>query len=72
MNVRNNAEIKKKRGARREIGDPTEIANAFNIYLAHIGKNLSSKIEQEDANVCKQYLNSPTAETLQFKCRIYH
>ena len=23
----------------RDIEDPTEIANAFNIYFAHIGKN---------------------------------
>ena len=53
----------------REIEDPTEIANAFNIYFAHIGKNLSSTIEQDDTNAdYKQYLNSPTAEKLQFKC----
>ena len=53
----------------REIDDPTEIANAFNIYFAHIGKNLSSTIEQDDTNADnKQYLNSPTAEKLQFKC----
>ena len=53
----------------REIEDPTEIANAFNIYFAHIGKNLSSTIKQDDTNAdYKQYLNSPTAEKLQFKC----
>ena len=34
----------------REIEDPTEIANAFNIYFAHIGKNLSSTIKQDDTN----------------------
>ena len=53
----------------REIEDPTEIANAFNKYFAHIGINLSSKIKHDDANVnYKQYLNSPTTERLQFKC----
>ena len=53
----------------REIEDPTEIANVFNIYFAHIGKNLSSTIKQDDTNAdYKQYLNSPTAEKLQFKC----
>ena len=53
----------------REIEDPTEIANAFNKYFAHIGINLSSKIKHDDANVnSKQYLNSPTTEKLQFKC----
>ena len=47
----------------REIEDPTEIANAFNKYFAHIGINLSSKIKHDDANVnYKQYLNSPTTE----------
>ena len=52
-----------------EIEDPTEIANAFNKYFAHIGINLSSKIKLDDANVnYKQYLNSPTTEKLQFKC----
>ena len=31
----------------REIEDPTEIANAFNKYFAHIGINLSSKIKHD-------------------------
>ena len=54
-----------------EIGNPTEIANAFNIYFAHIrvSKNLSSTIEQDYTSAdYRQYLNSPTTERLQFKC----
>ena len=53
----------------REIENPTEIAKAFNIYFAHIGKNLCSTIKQDDTNAdYKQYLNSPTAEKLHFNC----
>ena len=52
-----------------EQGDSVEIANAFNTYFANIGKNLSSQIDQTDANADYQlYLTSPTEEKMQFKC----
>ena len=52
----------------RNLADSLEIANAFNVYFANIGKNLSSQIDQNNVNAdCKQYLTSPTKETLQFK-----
>ena len=53
----------------RDLADSLEIANAFNVYFANIGKNLSSQIDQNIFNAdYKQYLTSPTKETLQFKC----
>ena len=53
----------------RNLADSLEIANAFNVYFANIGKNLSSLIDQNNINAdYKQYLTSPTKETLQFKC----
>ena len=53
----------------RDLADSLEIANAFNVYFANIGKNLSSQIDQNNVNAdYKQYLTSPTKETLQFKC----
>ena len=53
----------------RNLADSLEIANAFNVYFANIGKNLSSQIDQDNVNAdYKQYLTSPTKETLQFKC----
>ena len=53
----------------RDFADSLEIANAFNVYFANIGKNLSSQIDQNNVNAdYKQYLTSPTKETLQFKC----
>ena len=52
-----------------ELADSVEIANAFNTYFANIGKNLSSQIDQSDANAeYKLYLTSPTKEKMQFKC----
>ena len=52
-----------------ELRDSVEIANAFNTYFANIGKNLSSQIDQTDANADYQlYLTSPTEEKMQFKC----
>ena len=33
-----------------ELADSIEIANAFNTYFTNIGKNLSSKFGQSDAN----------------------
>ena len=53
----------------RDLADSLEIANAFNVYFANIEKNLSSQIDQNNVNAdYKQYLASPTKETLQFKC----
>ena len=53
----------------RDLADPLEIANVFNVYFANIGKNLSSQVDQNNVNAdYKQYLTSPTKETLQFKC----
>ena len=53
----------------RDLVDSTEIANAFNTYFANIGKNLSSQIDQNNVIAdSKQYLTSPTRETLKFEC----
>ena len=39
------------------------------MYILPIGKNLSSQIHRNNDNAdYKQYLTSPTKETLQFKC----
>ena len=49
----------------RDLVDSTELANAFNTYYANIGKNLSSQIDQNNVTAdYKQYLTSPTKETL--------
>ena len=46
-----------------ELADSVEIANAFNTNLGNIGKNLSSQIDQSDANAdYKLYLISLTEE----------
>ena len=53
----------------RDLVNSTEIANAFNTYFANIGKNLSSQIDQNNVIAdYKQYLTSPTKETLKFEC----
>ena len=53
----------------RDLVDSTEIANAFNTYFTNIGKNLSSQIDQNNVIAdYKQYLTSPTRETLKFEC----
>ena len=53
----------------RDLVDSTEIANAFNTYFANIGKNLSTQIDQNNVIAdYKQYLTSPTRETLKFEC----
>ena len=53
----------------RDLVDSTKIANAFNTYFANIGKNLSSQIDQNNVVAdYKQYLTSPTRETLKFEC----
>ena len=55
----------------QELADSAEIANAFNLYFANIGKNLSSQIDQNVANAeYKSYLTSPTKEKMKFKCII--
>ena len=46
----------------QELADSVEIANAFNIYFANIGKNISSQIDQNVANADYKYLTSPTEE----------
>ena len=55
---------------RRDLADSLEIANAFNVYFANIGKTyLSSQIDQNNVNAdYKEYLTSPTKQTLQYKC----
>ena len=52
-----------------ELTDSVEIANTFNAYFANIGKNLTSQIDQSDANAdYKFYLHtSPTEGKMQFK-----
>ena len=53
----------------RDLVDSTEIANVFNTYFANIAKNLSSQIDQNNVIAdYKQYLTSPTRETLKFEC----
>ena len=53
----------------RDLVDSTKIANVFNTYFANIGKNLSSQIDQNNVIAdYKQYLTSPTRETLKFEC----
>ena len=52
------------------LSNAKDIANAFNVYFANIGKNLASEIEQ-NVNIIDytQYLSTPRTETrLQFKC----
>ena len=52
------------------LSNAKDIANAFNVYFANIGKNLASEIEQ-NVNIIDytQYLSTPITETkLQFKC----
>ena len=52
------------------LSNAQDIANAFNVYFANIGKNLASEIEQ-NVNIIDytQYLSTPITETrLQFKC----
>ena len=47
-----------------------DITNAFNVYLANIGKNLASEIEQNVNDIVDytQYVSTPLTETrLQFK-----
>ena len=53
------------------LSNAKDIANAFNIYFANIGKNLASEIEQNitDNADYTQYVRTPLTETkLQFKC----
>ena len=53
------------------LSNAKDIANAFNVYFANIGKNLASEIEQNitDNADYTQYVSTPLTETkLQFKC----
>ena len=53
------------------LSNAKDIANAFNVYFANIGKNLASEIEQNitDNDDYTQYVSTPLTETkLQFKC----
>ena len=53
------------------LSNAKDIANAFNVYFANIGKNLGSEIEQNitDSADYTQYVTTPLTETkLQFKC----
>ena len=53
--------------------NPTEIANAFNVYFANIGKNLAADIESsistdQSYTAYTQYLLNPTKEKYIFRC----
>ena len=52
-----------------EITNPTEIANAFNMHFANIGKNLAAEIERNitDDSDFTQYLTAPSLT----KCKFY-
>ena len=51
----------------RDIADSLEIADAFNVYFANIGKNLLSHIDQNNVNAdYKQYLSSPLRKRYNF------
>ena len=53
----------------RDLADSTEIANAFSVYFANIGKNFFSQIDQNNVIAdYKQYLISPTKKILKFEC----
>ena len=57
----------------KELTNPTEIANAFNVYFANIGKNLAADIESsistdQSYTAYTQYLLNPTKEKYIFRC----
>ena len=54
----------------KELTNPTEIANAFNVYFANIGKNLAADIESSISTdqSYTQYLLNPTKEKCIFRC----
>ena len=54
----------------KELSEPKAIANAFNVYFANIGKNLTATIEQDnnaDFNHM-QYLGTPTKTSFNVHC----
>ena len=53
-----------------ELTNPTEIANAFNMHFANIGKNLASEIERNITNDSDftQYLTAPSLTKCKFRC----
>ena len=52
-----------------ELSDNTEIANAFNLYFANVGKKLSATLEQHNVlNInYKHYLQTPKTTSCKFK-----
>ena len=52
-----------------ELSDNTEIANAFNLYFANVGKKLSATLEQHNVlNInYKHYLQTPKTTLCKFK-----
>ena len=53
-----------------ELTNPTEIANAFNMHFANIGKNLAAEIERNITNDSDftQYLTVPSLTKCKFRC----
>ena len=54
----------------KELTNPTEIANAFNVYFANIGMNLAADIESSISTdqSYTQYLLNPTKKKCIFRC----
>ena len=54
----------------KELTNPTEIANAFNVYFANIGKNLAADIVSSFSTdqSYTQYLLNPTKEKCTVRC----
>ena len=54
----------------KELTNPTEIANAFNVYFANIGKNLAADIESSISTdqSYSQYPLNLTKEKYIFRC----
>ena len=55
----------------KELTNPTEIANAFNVYFANIGKNLAADIESSISTdqSYTQYLLNPTKKSVYLDVR---
>ena len=53
-----------------ELTNPTEIANAFNMHVANIEKNLAAEIERNITNDSDftQYLTAPSLTKCKFRC----
>ena len=52
-----------------ELSDNTEIANAFNLYFANVGKKLSATLEQDNVLniIYKHYLQTPKTTSCKLK-----